>query len=117
MLDLGRSLAKRAMESVVARAPGPVQDAVKRVQDRYHAGRVDAQRAIEELAQIEEALARAAVGIIAFPFVTAGAIRELYGKLHELERSVGDRDATIRALEARIRELEAADKKTEVRNR
>jgi hypothetical protein len=105
------------MDTVVARSPAQVQDAVRRVQDRYAAGRLDAQRAIEELGQIEEALARAAVGIVAFPFVTAGAIRELYGKLHDLERSVGERDATIRALEARIRELETAAKSSEVRNR
>lgn len=106
MASIVGSLAKRAVEGIVARAPAPVQGAVAQVRRRYETGVLDAQRALEELAELEEVAARAAATILAFPFATVGAIRELYGRVSDLERELDRRDATIRALEERLKALE-----------
>jgi hypothetical protein len=100
-------LAKQAMDGVVARFPSGVQDAVARVQQRYEERRVDAKRALDEFGAFEERVAKVAVGIVAFPFVATGAIRELYTRVTELERDLKDRDATIKKLEDRLKRLES----------
>jgi hypothetical protein len=103
---LATSLAKGAGRAALARAPGPLRDAVESVQARYETKKLDAQRALEELAALEEQAFEIAVKIMLFPWATAGAIRELYGKVRELERTVESRDEAIKRLEARIRDLE-----------
>lgn len=103
---LAASVAKGAGKAALSRAPAPLRDAVGRVQARYEGGRLDAQKALEELASLEEHAFEVAVKILIFPWATAGAIKELYGRMKELERSVETRDVAIEKLEARIRELE-----------
>jgi DNA repair exonuclease SbcCD ATPase subunit len=95
-------IAGRALE----RAPANVRDTVERIRRRYDEGRIDAQKAMEELASIEERALRVALQLALFPWATAGAIRELYGRLKELEGGIERRDETIRRLEERIRQLE-----------
>jgi hypothetical protein len=104
--SVAASLAKQAGERAYARAPQNVQEAVERIRRRYETGRVDAQRALEELAELEERALRVALQLVLFPWATAGAIRELYSRMRELEGSIEKRDRTIRVLEDRIRELE-----------
>ncbi len=104
--SLAVNVAQGAGRAALAAAPERVQDTVARVRARYEAGRVDAQRALEELSALEEQAVQIATRIVLFPWATAGAIREIYGRVRELERSLDSRDATIRSLEARIRQLE-----------
>jgi chaperonin cofactor prefoldin len=104
--SLAANVAQGAGRAALAAAPGKVQDTVARVRARYEAGRVDAQRALEELAALEEQAVMIATRIVLFPWATAGAIREIYGRVRELERSLDSREEKIKALEARIQELE-----------
>lgn len=100
------SLAQEAGKRALERAPSNVKDAVERIRRRYENGRIDAQRALDELSEIEERALRMAFQLLAFPWATAGAIRELYGRIRELEGSLEHRDKTIQLLEERIRRLE-----------
>ena len=99
-------IARRAGRRALERAPANVQETVERIRRRYEEGRVDAQRALEELAEVEERAVRVALQLLLFPWATAGAIRELYGRLRELEGGIERRDETIRRLEERVRQLE-----------
>jgi hypothetical protein len=101
-----RSIAKLAGEQAYAKAPPNVQEAVERIKRRYETGRIDAQKALEELAEFEERALKVVAQFVLFPWATAGAIRELYGRMRELEGALDKRDRTIRLLEDRIRELE-----------
>ena len=80
-----QSLAKQARERAYASAPSNVKETVERLRRRYENGRVDAQRALEELAELEERALRMAFQLLLFPVATAGAIRELYSKVRDLE--------------------------------
>lgn len=104
--SVAASLAKQASERAYASAPPHLKESVERIRRRYENGRLDAQKALEELAALEERALRVGLQIILLPWATAGAIKELYGRQRELERSLDKRDAQIRALEDRIRELE-----------
>jgi hypothetical protein len=100
------SLARGAGRAAFERAPESLRGAIERVQARYEGGKLDAQRALEELAALEEQAFEVAVKLLLFPWATVGAIRDLYGKIRDLERTVESRDEAIKKLEARIRELE-----------
>jgi hypothetical protein len=76
-----------------------LRDTVEKVRRRFEDGKIDAKKALEELSQMEEKALRAALQLMLFPWATAGAIRELYGRVRE-------QDETIRRLEDRIRQLE-----------
>jgi hypothetical protein len=104
--SVAASLAQGAGKRALDRAPENVKEAIEKIRRRYENGRVDARRAMEELADIEEKALRAAFQLLLFPWATAGAIRELYGRIRELEASVEGKDRTIRLLEERIRKLE-----------
>ncbi len=105
--DLAASVATKTGQAALSRAPEKVQEAVEKIRVRYEEGRIDAQKALEELAAFEEQAVRATLKLIAFPWVTAGAIRELYGKVRTLEEALTRRDEEIRELEKRIKELES----------
>src|SRR5262245_33644895 len=104
--SVAKSLAQKAGERAYSHAPPNVQEAVERIRRSYENGRVDAKKALDELEQIEERALRVVAQLVLFPWATAGAIRELYGRMRELEGAVEKRDQTIRLLEDRIRELE-----------
>ena len=104
--SVARSLASKAGERVYAQAPPDVQETVERIRRSYENGRIDAQKALDELAQLEERAVKVVLQLVLFPWATAGAIRELYGRMRELEGAVEKRDSTIKLLEDRIRELE-----------
>lgn len=104
--SVARSLAKQAGERAYAKAPPNVQEAVEKIRRSYENGRVDAQKTFEDLAALEERALKVALQLVLFPWATAGAIKELYKRMRELEGSVEKRDQTIKLLEDRIRELE-----------
>jgi hypothetical protein len=103
---------KRALDrapSNVKHAVSNVKEAVEKIRTRYEAGRVDAQKALEELSELEERALKMTFQLLMFPWATTGAIREIFGRVRELEGSLKDRDETIRRLEERIRALESRD--------
>jgi len=104
--SVAASIAQGASKRALDRAPPNVKEAVERIRQRYENGRIDAQRAVEELADLEERALRVAFQLLAFPWATAGAIRELYGRVRELEVTLRGKDRTIELLEERIRKLE-----------
>jgi hypothetical protein len=101
-----RSIARTAGERAYAKAPPNLQEAVEKIRRRYENGRIDARKALEDLSELEERALKVVAQFVLFPWATAGAIRELYGRMRELEGAVEKRDRTIRLLEDRIRELE-----------
>ncbi len=100
------SLAQGAGKRALDRAPPNVKEAIEKIRRRYETGRIDAKRAVEELGELEEKALRMAFQLLLFPWATAGAIRELYGRVRELETTVEGKDRTIQLLEERIRKLE-----------
>ena len=110
MLDRLRSYAREAAKetarAALARVPSPLKDTVEKVRERYETGVIDAQKALEDLAAFEEQAIKVATQLLAFPFVTIGAVRELYVRVRALEGGSDGRDNTIRELTERVRELE-----------
>ncbi len=104
--SVAAKVAKQATEQAYARAPETVKVRVERARRRFEERRADARRALDDWARIEERALRVGLQIVLFPWATAGAIKELYGRVRELEGSLEKRDQTIRRLEDRIRELE-----------
>ncbi|MBI3725972.1 hypothetical protein HY251_18750 [bacterium] len=108
--ELAVTVAKTTSKAALSRAPLGVQETVERIRSRYEEGRIDAQKALEELAAFEEQAFRAALRLLAFPWATAGAIKDLYGRVRSLQETLEEREERIRELERRIRELESRER-------
>jgi hypothetical protein len=104
--SVAASIAQTAGKRALDRAPANVKEAIEKIRRRYETGRIDARHAMEELAELEEKALRMAFQLVLFPWATAGAIRELYGRVRELETTIEGKDRTIQLLEDRIRKLE-----------
>ena len=112
-MGLGRSLARSVRRALEERSPDRVRAALRSVTERVEAlqtrvedRRREVLRVLDELVALEKEAFEQAIRVLALPWATAGAIRELYGRIRALERTAEERERTLRALEARLAELE-----------